>query len=41
MSFVDAVKSGLRNYAVFKGRAGRGEYWWFVLDRKSACRERV
>jgi uncharacterized membrane protein YhaH (DUF805 family) len=31
MSFVDAVKSGLRNYAVFKGRAGRGEYWWFVL----------
>ena len=31
MSFVDAVKSGLRNYAVFKGRATRSEYWWFFL----------
>jgi uncharacterized membrane protein YhaH (DUF805 family) len=31
MSFVDAIKSGFRNYAVFKGRAGRSEYWWFFL----------
>jgi uncharacterized membrane protein YhaH (DUF805 family) len=31
MSFVDAVKSGLRNYAVFKGRATRSEFWWFTL----------
>ena len=31
MSFVDAIKSGLRNYAAFKGRAGRSEYWWFFL----------
>lgn len=31
MSFVDSVKSGLRNYANFKGRAVRSEYWWFAL----------
>ncbi|MEY3615784.1 MAG: hypothetical protein RLZZ518_785 [Actinomycetota bacterium] len=31
MSFVDAIKSGFRNYANFKGRAGRSEYWWFFL----------
>ena len=31
MSFLDAIKSGFRNYANFKGRAGRSEYWWWVL----------
>ena len=31
MSFIDAIKSGFRNYANFKGRAGRSEYWWWVL----------
>jgi len=31
MSFVDAIKSGFRNYARFRGRAGRSEYWWFFL----------
>ena len=31
MSFVNAVKSGFRNYAKFRGRAGRSEYWWFFL----------
>ncbi|NCZ68523.1 MAG: DUF805 domain-containing protein [Acidimicrobiia bacterium] len=31
MSFVDAIKSGFRNYAKFRGRAGRSEYWWFFL----------
>ncbi|NDE52489.1 MAG: DUF805 domain-containing protein [Actinobacteria bacterium] len=31
MSFVDAIKSCFRNYAKFRGRAGRSEYWWFFL----------
>jgi uncharacterized membrane protein YhaH (DUF805 family) len=31
MSFVDAIKSGFRNYAKFRGRASRSEYWWFFL----------
>jgi len=31
MGFVDAVKSAFSNYANFKGRASRSEYWWFVL----------
>ncbi|MFM8265647.1 MAG: DUF805 domain-containing protein, partial [Acidimicrobiia bacterium] len=31
MSFVDAVKSSLRNYARFRGRASRSEFWWFTL----------
>lgn len=32
MGFVDAVKSVLvENYANFKGRARRSEYWYFVL----------
>jgi len=29
--FVDAVKSGLRNYARFRGRSTRSEFWWFTL----------
>jgi uncharacterized membrane protein YhaH (DUF805 family) len=31
MSFGDAIKSGLSNYVKFNGRAGRSEFWWFVL----------
>lgn len=31
MSFTDAVRSGLRKYAAFDGRASRSEYWWFTL----------
>jgi uncharacterized membrane protein YhaH (DUF805 family) len=28
---LNAVKTCLRKYATFEGRAGRPEYWWFVL----------
>jgi len=31
MGFVDAVKSAYGNYANFKGRASRSEFWWFYL----------
>lgn len=31
MGFVEAVKSGLKNYATFSGRATRSEFWWFAL----------
>ena len=31
MGFVDAVKSCLRQYATFSGRARRSEYWFFRL----------
>ena len=31
MSFGEAVKSGFSNYANFKGRASRSEFWWFYL----------
>lgn len=31
MSFVDAIKSGFRNYVTFRGRASRSEYWWWTL----------
>ena len=31
MSFVESIKSGFRNYANFKGRASRREYWWWAL----------
>lgn len=31
MGMVEAVKSGLRNYANFQGRATPAEYWWWVL----------
>jgi transcriptional regulator with XRE-family HTH domain len=30
-SFVDAIRACLIKYAEFEGRAGRAEYWWFVL----------
>ncbi len=31
MSFVDAIKSVLTQYAGFSGRARRSEYWYFTL----------
>ncbi len=31
MNFVEAMKSAFANYANFKGRAVRSEYWWFWL----------
>jgi uncharacterized membrane protein YhaH (DUF805 family) len=31
MNFVEAIKSAFSNYANFKGRAIRSEYWWFWL----------
>jgi uncharacterized membrane protein YhaH (DUF805 family) len=31
LTFVDAIKSGFRNYVTFKGRASRSEFWWWTL----------
>lgn len=31
MSFADAVRSCLRNYVTFRGRAARPEFWYFAL----------
>jgi uncharacterized membrane protein YhaH (DUF805 family) len=31
MTFTQAVRSVLSNYATFTGRARRSEYWWFYL----------
>ena len=31
MTFVDAVKSGLKNYSNFKGTSTRTEFWYFYL----------
>ena len=31
MFFVEAIKNCFTNYANFKGRASRTEYWYFVL----------
>ena len=31
MGFLEAVKTCLKKYADFKGRARRSEFWWFVL----------
>ena len=31
MTFPDAVKTCLRKYGDFSGRATRAEYWWWVL----------
>ena len=31
MGFMDAVKKVYSNYVNFNGRAGRAEYWWFIL----------
>src|SRR5215813_6608738 len=30
-SFGEAVKHGLRDWTVYRGRASRSAYWWFVL----------
>jgi uncharacterized membrane protein YhaH (DUF805 family) len=31
MDFINAVRSGFVNYAVFEGRANRPMFWWWVL----------
>ena len=31
MSFSEAIRHCLSNYASFSGRAPRSEYWWFTL----------
>lgn len=31
MNFQQSVKTCMRKYATFDGRASRSEYWWFVL----------
>ena len=31
MTFQDAVKTCFQKYADFNGRAGKGEFWWFML----------
>ncbi|GBL20535.1 inner membrane protein YhaH [Acidimicrobiaceae bacterium] len=31
MNFQTAIRSGFQNYANFKGRASRSEYWWWAL----------
>lgn len=31
MGFLESVESAFRKYFVWKGRASRSEYWWFVL----------
>lgn len=31
MTFPTAVQTCFRKYVTFAGRAGRAEYWWFVL----------
>ena len=31
VGFGEAIKSGLRNWLVYRGRASRSAYWWFIL----------
>jgi uncharacterized membrane protein YhaH (DUF805 family) len=31
MSYKEAMRSGFSNYAKFRGRASRSEFWWFIL----------
>lgn len=31
MDFVTAVRTCLTKYATFEGRAGRAEFWWFMV----------
>jgi uncharacterized membrane protein YhaH (DUF805 family) len=31
VSFQEAVKLGLRQYAYFRGRSSRAEFWWWML----------
>lgn len=37
MDFMQAVKTVLNNYANFKDRSGRPEYWWWCLAYLIAC----
>ena len=37
MPFAQSIKTCLRKYAVFSGRATRPEYWWWVLVVIVAC----
>jgi len=31
MTFFEAIRAGFRHYADFTGRAGRSEFWWWIL----------
>ena len=31
MTFFESIKTVFRKYAEFGGRAGRSEFWWFIL----------
>jgi len=31
MTYKEAMRSGFSNYAKFRGRASRSEFWWFIL----------
>jgi uncharacterized membrane protein YhaH (DUF805 family) len=31
MTFAQAIQSGFGNYAEFRGRASRSEFWWWIL----------
>ena len=31
MTFLEAIQTVLRKYAEFNGRAGRSEFWWWML----------
>ena len=31
MNFQDAIRSGIRNYVTFSGRASRSEFWYWAL----------
>ena len=31
MTFREAARSGLTKYAVFTGRAGRSEFWYYLI----------
>lgn len=37
MSFVDSIKTCLKKYADFTGRARRSEFWWFAVATFLAC----
>lgn len=37
MTFQDSIKTCLKNYAEFSGRATRSEFWWFVLFTFLVC----
>jgi uncharacterized membrane protein YhaH (DUF805 family) len=31
MTFAQAIQAGFRNYAEFRARASRSEFWWWIL----------